>query len=643
MKHKLSLIAALMTLGAAGCSSVSMPSLPSVPWFRSEAKPDPTSEALFAEGERYLSEKKYVRAIDAFNKIKTDHPFSPLLTEAELKSADAYYLNKQYPEAINAFKEFQSMHPTNENIPFVTYRLGLAHLDQFTSVDRDQKNTEIAKGYFETVVVNYPKSPYAAEAREKLAKSIEYLAEHAFSVAAFYLQQEKYPAARDRFEEIVRRYGGTPTAIKSLFYLGESYKQEKNNVKAALAYEAVIQHYPESRFAAQAKNELAQLGKEKQDPLAMLLMRDRRPSAAPQNGQETAVASKPKDMELIAKKEIVFEEPGEEKGFFRRVVDKVNPFSSSDSGKKDEKKPESWQEQVAPKKPAEKEASPGIFAWLNPFRSADAKKEEKSKANNSAGALVGSVDESLKGKGIDAKTETAALRPPAATLPEFADPVKTVAVPAPDNAKLISQIDSVLKKDGRNLEELPAPPEQAEVFKNGASVQVIAARSETRQDGQASAVSSGILNNIDQKLKGRGVEPGAFELPPSAVEVKQTAARREAAKPVELEPKLPAEKGALFLTPAEVQTKTEPGLSQESTKPEKQSQAPDETKEPAAREIPKALVRGPSQLPIVIPASSKPAEPKTAASGQEDESKSVFDQIRGDLENVGKVLNPFRW
>src|ERR687898_2663286 len=174
----IALAAALISLP--GCSSVSMPS---VPWFKSAAPADPTAEALFAEGTRNLNEKRYARAIVALQKLKTEHPFSPLLTETELKIADAYYLNQQYPEAIAAFKEFQGLHPTNENIPFVILRLGQAHLDQFTSVDRDQKNTEIAKGYFETVITNHPKSPHAHEAAEKLAKCIQYLSEHDFNVA----------------------------------------------------------------------------------------------------------------------------------------------------------------------------------------------------------------------------------------------------------------------------------------------------------------------------------------------------------------------------------------------------------------------------------------------------------------------------
>jgi len=284
-----------------GCASLSMPSMPSLPW-SAKARSDPSAEALFEEGNRNFDDKRYVRAIDSYSKLRSDHPFSPLITQVELKIADAYYRNQQYPEAITAFKEFQSMHPANENIPFVVLRLGQSHFDQFSGADRDQKNTEIAKGYFENVISTYPKSPQAAEAREKLAKCLEYLAEHEFNVAQFYFKQEKYPAARDRFEEIVRKYKDTPTAVKSLFYLGESYRMERNSLRATLAYEALIQHYPNTKFAADARTQLALVEKEKQDPLALLLMRDRRPAAgaAPEVQTDPALA-KLRDLNLVAK------------------------------------------------------------------------------------------------------------------------------------------------------------------------------------------------------------------------------------------------------------------------------------------------------------------------------------------------------
>ena len=626
MKIKSAVAPLLFLSWLAGCSSLSMPSLP----WKAAPKSDPTAEALFEEGNRNLNEKRYVRAIDNYSKIRSDHPFTPLMTEVELKMADAYYRNQQYPEAINAFKEFQSMHPTNENIPFVVLRLGQAHFDQFTSADRDQKNTEIAKGYFENVITNYPKSPQAVEARQKLAKALEYLAEHEFNVAFFYYQQEKFPAARDRFEEIVRKYKDTPTAVKSLFYLGESYRNEKNSLRATLAYEAVIQHYPQSKFAADARAQLAQVEKEKHDPLALLLMRDRRPSVAtvPEVQPDPSLA-KLRDLNLVAKTEVVHENPGDEKGFFRRFADKINPFSSSDNGRKEEPKGDSTTELLAQRNQAQKkEESSGILASLWPFGGKDSKTTPASTDPKQSG-LVNQIDESLKQKGIDANARQSTLKPPPTDLPNTDD----LAKPRPatmDTSALLSSIDGNLKKSGKDAAELPPAPEAAQAFKDIAAAQAVAAKPKpsTSQDVQ----SSGILSSIDQKLKSRGVEPGTFEPPPSAAEIKAASAQKPPSKNVEIAPPVTLEKGPLYLSPTGIPAPEKPAASSTPT------QKPDDVDR--ANELPsRVLVKGPVQPQAG--AAPKPVETKNSSSG--DEPKGALDQIRQDIDNASKVLNPFRW
>ncbi len=646
MALKILVSAIFLIVGTAGCSSISVPSLPSMPWSGSAVKPDPTAEALYDDAMRQMKDKRYVRAIDALIKIKTDHPFSPQVVQAELKIADAYYLNQQYPEAISAFKEFQALHPNHESIPFVIYRLGQAHLDQFTATDREQKNTLIAKGYFESVITTYPTSPYAAEAREQLAKALGYLSEHEYNIATFYFQQEKYPAARDRFEEIVRKYRGTPVAGKSLFFLGESYRREKNNVKAGLAYEALLEHYPKSPFGAQAKTQLAQLEKEKQDPLAMLLMRDRRPLAAPTAApaQENATAAKLKDIDnLVAKKEVVNEEPGDEKSFFRRVADKLNPFASSDDVKKEEtpeKKPESAMDLLAKKRDGNKQSS-GFFAWLNPFSSGDAK-ETKPADGAKSSELVNQIDDSLKEKGIDPKPQTVALKPPAAALPKVEEPAP---LPQADTSQLLGQIDSKLNKAGRKVEEVPTPPEAAEVFKDGSAAQALAAKATAPATPAAptSVASSGLLSGIDQKLKAKGVEPGKFEPPPVSQPGKEGAPRKEPVKNVELQPKIAVEKGPLFLgSGGALQAEPNPSSEQAPAQQEKKTETPSAGKEQAPRNLPAALVKGPAQAQPATPAP-KQAERKSSNPILEEEPKGILDQMKEDAGSLGKLLNPFRW
>jgi outer membrane protein assembly factor BamD len=614
---------------ASGCSSISLPSMPSMPWSSSAAKADASAEALFDDGMRSFNEKKYVRAIDSFTRIKTDYPFSPLVNQAELKAADAHYLNEQYPEAVNLFKEYQSMHPTSEEMPFVTLRLGQAYFDQFTGVDRDQKNTEIAKGYFEAVITNYPKSPQAAIAKEKLAQAVEYLAEHEFAAAQFYFQEQKYPAARDRFEEIVRKYRDTPTAVKSLYFLGESYRLEKNTMRATLAYEALIQRYPQTKYAADARVQLTLLEKEKRDPLDLLLMRDRRPGggASPEVKEDPALA-KLKDLNLVAKKEVVYEEPGAEKSFFRRFGAMINPFSSSSSS--DDSKPKSAEELLAKKAEADKQDSGGILSSLWPFGSKDTKAPAKPSEAKTAG-LLADIDQSLNQKGIDVKSQEAALKAPAADLPKQPAPA---GPPPMDPTVLLSSIDANLKKSGADPTQTPQAPPAAAAFNDSTVVQSVNAQAAAANQKPQSAPVSGILSSIDQKLRSQGMEPEKLEPPPSPEQVKESEAAKAKQKPVELEPKLTVEKGPLFLSPGDTAVMTT------ATQTTNNAPAPVSETNPVPASRP--LVKGPVQTAAAT-SNQKPVAPKAPANADDGSPTAVFGQIQQDLEKASKILNPFSW
>jgi hypothetical protein len=361
-------------------------------------------------------------------------------------------------------------------------------------------------------------------------------------------------------------------------------------------------------------------------------MRDRRPSggAAPEVKEDPALA-KLKDLNLVAKKEVVHEEPGDEKGFFRRVADKINPFSSSGSDRKQEKQSDSAIDLVAKKNQTQKQESGGILAALWPFGSKESKETPNSVDSKPSG-LVAGVDESLKQKGIDAQARQAALKPPPADLPKTEEPA---ARPTTDTVALLGSIDANLQKRGTNANELPPPPRAAEAFKDAAAAQALVAKAAAAKQPSPDVETSGILSSIDQKLKARGVEPAKFERPPTPAEVKENTPKPQP-KSVELEPKLALEKGPLFLNPGEVQTQQPTAPMQEA---DKQS-GPQQNTKTVVESASRPLVKGPVQPQQV---ATKPAETRKPSPGQEEEPKGVFEQIRQDLENASKVLNPFRW
>ena len=645
----------------AGCSSIPLPSLP---WSSPSAQPNATAEALYKEGMDYFNNKKYTAAVDRFQRLRSDYPFAPEVVSAELKLGEAYYRNEQYPEAIETLKEFSAMHPSNENMPYVLYLSGLAHFDQFSAVDRDQKSTEIAKGYFEKVVNSYPASPYAAQAREKLAKCLDYLAEHEFDIAAYYVREKKFPAARDRFEEILRRYNRTSTAPKALYQLGETYRLDKNNPKAALAYEALVQHYPTHPLAKNAQLQLSRLAQERQDPLALLLKPEGRaaPPVVAENKSSTGDGNLPPN--LVAKTEVVNEQPGDEKGLFRRVVDKINPFSPSSpapaaTNGAEKKEPGAPQVAAASAGGNNKESSEGFFSSLWPF----GKKLEPSKtASTKNPQLVGSIDESLKQRGVEVRpqnggssgrnsgsaTQTLDLKPPAADLPQVSEAPPTAA----DPKVTLGAIDTKLEKTGRTIADLPPPPEAAPALK----VRSDATSLRSKSPSAPAANTGALLSNIDEKLKRKGIDPAKVDEATKA-ESKKTegksgtgvASRPKREEEIKLEPRLSTEKKPLFLEPQEFQPQEKSQEKSPSAKPPdksapvEQSSTPSPPTTPTVQTLPEAVVKGPPQ-----PAKERPAETKIAAkekSGeeQEEQNKGVFDQLKEDFGRIGKILNPFSW
>ena len=98
------------------------------------------------------------------------------------------------------------------------------------------------------------------------------------------------------------------------------------------------------------------------------------------------------------------------------------------------------------------------------------------------------------------------------------------------------------------------------------------------------------------------------------------------------------EKGLLFLNPSEVPAQEKADSSRETAKSNSIGESSDSSKESPSR----TLVKGPVQTQSAA-LGARPAEPKNPSSNQEDEPKGMLDQIRQDIENASKVLNPFRW
>lgn len=225
------------------------------------AKKHLTVDQYFTEANENYRTGAYTLAIDQFHELLDQYPFSKYAEEAELKIAHAQYLFGSYAEAIVALTDFQRRHPTSPNLPFVGYCLAMCYAKQMGTIDRDQGAAQNAQNAFQTVIQQYPDSPFAELARVELSRCRSNLAEHELYIAKYYAQRGNTKAAEIRLLTLASRYGDTEASADGLLRLARLYRRDHNDRQAVLAYQAVEQMQPHSDQARAAQRAIQRLVK----------------------------------------------------------------------------------------------------------------------------------------------------------------------------------------------------------------------------------------------------------------------------------------------------------------------------------------------------------------------------------------------
>lgn len=189
-----------------------------------------TPEALAMEGMADFNRGKYSAALKRFVEIKDRFPFSEVALLAELKAADSNYYLDKFNEAKTLYEEFEANHPTNEAVPYVLFQIGMCYYSQIGTNDRDPGNAQNAVQAFGRLNRAYPQSPYFVEASARIRAARDFLAQHEFSVASFYLRTDEDKQAQGRLEYLLATYpeaSVTPRATELLAQLKSGKGIEK--------------------------------------------------------------------------------------------------------------------------------------------------------------------------------------------------------------------------------------------------------------------------------------------------------------------------------------------------------------------------------------------------------------------------------
>ncbi len=211
------------------------------------------------EAENYTERGLFEEAIKSWEKVREGFYSPELNALADLNIAQNYFTAERYIEAAAAYEDFLKQYPLDKNVPSALYHLGLSYQREILSPDRDQTFTKNAIATFQTLLNRYPEFPEAQGVRQMIRENRERLAAHELYIGAFYLRTGHPGAAAVRLENLLSRHEDFPQRPEAYFQLGKAYLKSENRPRATEVFKTLIDRYPETEFAEDAREILLQL------------------------------------------------------------------------------------------------------------------------------------------------------------------------------------------------------------------------------------------------------------------------------------------------------------------------------------------------------------------------------------------------
>lgn len=209
---------------------------------KEKVKSDQSEEELFENATHYYLTGLYSVARESFEALRDGYPLGAYGEFAELKAADAYFESSAFDTAAPLYENFIKNRPASEATPYALLRAARSYQLSNKGIGRDSAPLKKALGFYDSLLSQYPTSPYIDGAqvwREEVRAS---LAEGDKRIISFYRKQLKVPALQVREQEFQKQWGVPP----DVFSLPEESPALIEKVSAPPVGDAAVRTLPVS-------------------------------------------------------------------------------------------------------------------------------------------------------------------------------------------------------------------------------------------------------------------------------------------------------------------------------------------------------------------------------------------------------------
>jgi outer membrane protein assembly factor BamD len=211
---------------------------------------------LYNTGLAYMNAGKMKDAVQSFNEVDRQHPYSEWARKALIMSAYASYQSGRYDDTIQTANRYLTLYPGTDDAAYAQYLIAQSDYRRIPDVTRDQRSTENAMQGMSEIVERYPDSEYADDARRKVIQTRDQLAGKEMQIGRYYLERREYIAAVNRFKVVVTKYQDTRHVEEALYRLVEADLAMGLVAEAQTAGAVLGHNFPDSEWYKKAYKRL---------------------------------------------------------------------------------------------------------------------------------------------------------------------------------------------------------------------------------------------------------------------------------------------------------------------------------------------------------------------------------------------------